>query len=817
MPGDLKYSITSLLHDKGFTATVFLTLAVCIAANTTTFAVVNSVLLRPLPVPDSQSILLMANQYPKAGVGDTGNSSSGDYFDRIRDVPALKEHALFRMTMQTMDVNGSAEQVQGMSATPSLFPLLGIAPALGRAFTPQEGELGQEQKVILSDALWSRVFARDPHVLGRQIHLNGRVFDIVGVMPANFDFMDPEVRFWIPAAFTAEEKTIHHSNNWTNIGRLKPGASIQQVQSQIDALNRANLDRYPAYKEAIVNAGFRTVVQPLQHVIVKDVEGALYLLWGAAAFVLLLGALNAANLVLARITVRRKEIAIKLALGISRGRLARQILIESLLLAVSAGASGVFLGEALLRALVTAGLDRFPRATEVHIDATALLVALGLSVAAGIFIGIIPLTGIFHENLSGSLQDGSRSGTVGTRTRKLRQVLVVAEIAFAFVLIMGAGLLLASFRNLLAVNPGFNASGVLTASISAPRGKYKNPADLSALVNRSLDAIRRIPGVTAAGATTSIPFGGDYSDSVIVPDGYRMKPGESVVSPHNLNITPGYIAAMNMVVTRGRAFDERDVSGAPLTMMIDEDLARHYWPDRNPVGEKMLQPNSPEELIHPGPKSTRYQIIGVIRPVRMENLEGSGNSAGTYYFPYAQASWRGVTFAVRTSTEPHSVLSALRSEIARIDPEIPVFDAKTMTERTDLSLASRRTSMTLALAFSVLAMFLSAIGIYGVLAYVVTQRRREIAIRIALGSTGPGIVALVLREGLTLVGVGLVLGIAGAMALQKTIANEVYGVRPLDPLVLAAVVASLAVIGLLACALPARRAAHVNPVTALSE
>jgi predicted permease len=814
---DLKYSAKSLLRDKGFSATVVLTLAVCIAANTTTFAVVNSVLLRPLPVPDSASILLMANAYPKAGVGDTENSATGDYYDRLRDVSAFKEQAVFRTSMQTMDVDGAAEQVHGMIATPSLFPLLGVSPALGRAFTVQEGEIGKEQKVILSDALWRRLYGGDASAIGRQLRLSGRVFDIIGVMPANFDFVDPEVRFWIPAAFTAQEKTVHHSNNWYNIGRLKRGASIAQVQSQVDAINAANLDRFPQYKEAIINAGFYTRVEPLQHMLVKNVESALYLLWGAAVFVLLLGALNIANLVLARLTVRRKEIAIRLALGVTRARLARQLIVESVLLSGCGGVAGILLGTACLRMLVKFGLDRFPRASEVHLDSTVALVALGMAIAVGVLTGLMSLANIFQVNLSGALQDGSRTGTTGTSTRRLRQALVIAEVGFAFVLITGAGLLLASFRNLLAVDPGFNSTSVLTFSMSAPRAHYASENDQRNLMDRTLKSLRALPGVTAAGATTTIPFGGDYSDSVIIAEGHRMKPGESVISPHQLNVTPGYFEAMNMSLIGGRRFDDRDSAAAPRTIIIDEKLARHFWPGRSPVGQRMYMPQGPEEVMAPGPKTVWLTIVGVVKSVRLEDLAGSGNSAGAYYFPYAQHPSRGATLAIKTSTPANSVLSAVRAEMARIDPEIAVFDAKTMVEREELSMASRRMSMTLALAFGALALFLSAIGIYGVLAYLVTQRRREIGIRVALGSSGAGIVRLVLREGFTLVAGGLIVGIAGVTALQKAVTNQIYGVRALDPAVLGMVIAILAVIALAACALPARRAARVHPASVLTE
>jgi predicted permease len=811
------YAIRSLIWDKGFSATVILTLAVCIAANTTTFAVVNSVLLKPLPVPESQRIVLMSNQYPKAGIGDSHNSGSGDYYDRLAGVPALAEQAVFRMSMQTLNVDGRAEQVLGMIATPSLFPLLRVSPAIGRAFTEQEGETGKEQKVILSHALWQRLYQSDQAAVGRQLRLNGRVFDIVGVMPANFNFVDPEVRFWIPAAFTAAEKAVHHSNNWYNIGRLKAGATIAQVQTQVNAINAVNLDRFPAYREAVTNAGFWTSVEPLQHTLVKSVEGSLYLLWGAAMFVLLLGALNIANLVLARLTVRRKEIAIRLALGVSRGRLARQLILESLLLSSVSGLAGVLLGAGCLRLLVTFGLDRFPRATEVHIDAGVALVALVLGVGVGIATGLMPLGNMFQVNLSGTLQDGSRTGTAGTGTRRLRQGLVVAEIAFAFLLVTAAGLLLASFRNLLAVDPGFNSNRVLTVSFSSPRARYKTEPELRTLMSRMLDSLRALPGVTAAGATSAIPLGGDYSDSVILAEGYHAKPGESVISPHQLVVTPGYFEAMNIKLVRGRLIDDRDQAEGLPVIVIDEKLAHHFWPEGDPVGRRMYKPNSPDEVMAPGPKTKWLTVAGVVGSVRLEDLAGSGNSVGAYYFPYAQTPDRSATFAVKTNLPENTELSAVRAAIARIDPEIAVFDAKTMMEREELSMASRRMSMTLALVFGALALFLSAIGIYGVLAYLVTLRRREIGIRVALGSTGAGIVGLVLREGFTLVAGGLVLGVAGAVALQKAVANEIYGVRALDPLVIGSVVIVLSAIAMAACALPARRAAGVNPASVLSE
>jgi len=814
---DIKHGVRSLLRDKGFAATVLLTLAICIAAYTATFAIVHSVLLRPLPGPNADAIVLMSNLYPKAGVTDQSVSSVPDYYDRLRVVTALEEQAMFQPVDTALEVNGTPEQVPGMAVTPSFFKLVGIPPARGRAFTTEEGEIGSERKVILSHALWQQIYGGDLSAMGRELRLGGTPFTIVGVMPRDFVFLNPEVRFWVPLAFTAQQKTEYHSNNWSHIGRLKPGATLAQVQAQINALNAANLERFPQWKDILTNAGFYTKVEPLQHMLVKDVEGALYLLWGGAVFVLLIGGLNIANLTLARWSVRGKEIATRLALGAGRAQLSRQLVVENVLVAGAGGIAGVLLGTALLRAAAAIGLDRFPRANEVRIDGAVILVALGLAVAVGVLVGLVPLASAFKVSLSGMLRDGGRAGTSGTRTHRLRQGLVGAEIGLAFVLLAGAGLLLASFRHLLEVDPGFMSKGVVTASTNASGSRYRGDADLRILMNRALDSIRRLPGVAAAGTTTAIPFGGNHDNSVILAEGHAMKPGESMISSRRLAVTPGYFETMNIALIRGRYFEDRDNEGAAPVVIVDEQLARHFWPNRDPIGQRMYRPQNAKEPTKTDANTRWYQVVGVVRSVRLEDLTGTGSGFGAYYFPYAQDPSRGYTFAVRTAGEAGAVAGAVRTAVARIDPELALFDVKTMDERTALSLSSRRTSLLLALAFGGLALFLSAVGIYGVLAYLVAQRRREIAIRVALGSTGAGVVRLVLREGLVLVAIGLAAGLAGAVALQKAVASQIYGVRPLDPLVIGGVTVLLGTIALAACALPARRATRVDPVEVLKE
>jgi putative ABC transport system permease protein len=813
---DLKYGVRSLWRDKGFALTVLLTFAVCIAANTALFAIVNSVLLRPLPVADANSILLMSNDYPNAGITGGNNSASGDYYDRLRELTVFESQALFHGRNQTVELNGAPQQIRGMRVTPSWFHLLRVSPMIGRPFTQEEGEIGRDQEVILSYGLWQELYGGDKSVLGHTLRMSGRPYTVVGVMPRNFNFIEPEVRLWMPLAFSAEEKTVHHNNNWYYIGRLKPGATLQQAQAQVDALNKENLERFPEFKELLINAGFHTTAKPLQDLLTAGVKGNLYLLWGGAFLVLLIGGLNIANLALARLAMRRKQIATRIALGAGRAQLMRQLLLENLGLALLGGLAGIALGAGVLRALSAIGLEHFPRANEVRIDGTVVLVSVGLSLAAGLFVGLFPLAGISKIGISDAMREESRTGTGGKKSRRVRQWLVTAQVGFAFTLLMGAGLLLASFRVLLHIDPGFNPNGVVSASIALPRARYSKDDELRSFMNRALPAIRAIPGVSHAGATRAIPLGGEHSDSVILAEGYQMKPGESLISPLHIGVTPGYFEAMGISMVRGRTFNEGDNETAPRVIIVDERVARHFWPNRDPIGQRMYFPgDDPKDFRKITEHTVLLTVVGVARTLRYENLDDSGAKVGAYYVCNTQDPSSTFTFAIKTAGDPASTVRALRTEIARLDPEVALFDIHSMSERIDLSLASRRTSMLLANAFGGVALFLASLGIYGVLAYLVAQRTREIGIRVALGSTRGGVLRLVLLEGFKLVAMGFVLGIGAAAFLQKAVAKQIYGVQPYDPVVLAGVIVLLAAIALIACAVPARRAMGVDPVLVL--
>ncbi len=817
MLNDVRVGVRLLWKDKAFTITAALTLAICIGANTALFSVVDHVLLRPLPFPDSQRIVLMGNHYPGAGV-DIGNSSSApDYYDRLRETTVFSEQAMYNSSSVSLDQNGSPTRVRLMNVTPSFFRLIGIAPQLGRIFSDSEGEIGNENKVVLSYALWQSAFGSDPQVVGRDIRLDGQPYNVVGVMPRTFSFVNDNVLLWRPLAFTEQRKTQRHSNNWQNIGRLKPGATVRQAQDQIDALNRANLDRFPQYKQLLINAKFHTTVEPLQDDLVRVVKPTLYLLWGGALFVLLIGCVNVANLVLVRSRARLKELATRVALGAGRPRMARQLVTEGVLLTLVSAALGLLAGYGVLQLLGQLNIRDLPRGFDIRIDTVVVAYTLAIAAGIGVVLGLIPLLAVLPANLTDVLREEGRTGTSGLGARTLRRSLVVAQVGFAFVLLIGAGLLFASFRRVLSVDPGFSSDRVLTASVDLPRARYRDDASLVRFFDESLRRLRALPGVTTVGATDTIPFGGNHSDSVILAEGYQMRPGESVISPQQVDVSAGYFESIGARLVRGRFFDERDSATSPKVVIVDEKLAHRFWPNQDPIERRMYMPQDINNLLAITERTVFLTVVGVVHDIRLADLVTGNGEVGAYYFPMTQDVSRGVTFALKVATDPAALASSVRKAINGLDRQLPVYDMQTLEERTDKSLMTRRSPMLLSLGFGAVALFLSAIGIYGVLAYLVTQRTKEIGIRIALGSSAGAIFQLVLREGLVLIASGFALGAIGAFALRKSLQSQLFGVTATDPIVLLTVTATLAVVAAVACALPARRATRIDPIVALAQ
>lgn len=814
---DLVYALRLLVKDRAFTSTILVTLALCVGANAAIFAVVNSVLLRPLPVPEADRLVLLSNSYPKAGVA---RASTGvpDYYDRLRETDVFEELALYNERGVTVGTDDGAQRIQGIIGRPSLYRLLRATPRRGRMFIENEGEPGQDHKVILSYGLWQRMFAGSDAAIGRSLRLGGVPYEIVGIMPADFHFMSSDVELWMPLSFSAEEKSddSRHSNNWTMVGRLKRGASVQQAQQQVDALNARNLERFPNMKEILLNAGFHTIVTPLQEDMIADVRGTLLLLWGGVLFVLAIGTVNITNLVLIRSSARMRELATRHALGAGIGRLTRQLLTETVLLTAAGGIAGALLGYLGLTLLTERGLDTLPRGSEIRMDALVVGFTMGLALLVGVIVGLVPVIGLRQMNLSQAFREEGRSGTAGRGARAVRRVLVASQVAFAFMLLIGAGLLLASFQRVLAVEPGFEPENLLTARVSLPGSRYQ-PKDADAFVGRFLSEVRAIPGVQNAGFTSNLPFGGDFSDSVILAEGYQMGPGESLISPYRVRPTPGYMETLNVSLLRGRFFNDSDTAAAPRVVIVDDRLARKFWPGQDPVGRRMFKPENPEEMTKPGPNQQWFTVVGVVGETKMAGLVTDDDRAGTYYFPMAQDGTRSLSLAVRTSTDPVAIVPQVRRMLAGIDPELPLYSVRTMNERIDETLTDRRTPMVLAVMFGAVALFLAAIGLYGVLAYQVTQRRKEIGIRMALGSDPGGIFVLVLREGVMVLAAGFTLGAAGAHAIRRTMETQLFGIGAMDPMVFGLVGGLLAVVALIACSVPARRAARIDPLVALNE
>jgi predicted permease len=816
---DLRFALRLLWKDRSFAATVILTLALCIGANAAIFAVVRSVLLKPLSYPESERLVFSFDSFPGAGVERAGTSVP-NYFERVKMTEIFDSVALYRPRGVDVGQQGMAERVIATEVTPSFFRVLRTSASRGRLFQEEEGETGRERVAILSDGYATRMFGGAQAAIGRDIRINGERYEVVGVLPDTFVFLDPEVRLWIPLTFSAEERAedARFSQNHDQIARLAAGVSLAAAQQQIDAQTARVTENAGPLKPLIVNVKYATRLVPLEADVVRNVRATLQLLWGGVLFVLLIAAANITNLVLVRASGRLKELATRQALGAGHSRMARQLFTETTLLTVIGGLLGLAVGAWMLRGITSLGLAELPRGHEIHMDWAVAAVTFGIALLQGLLIGAVPLAQLVSLNVNGVLREDGRTATAGRGSGFARRALVTAQVALAFVLLIGAGLLFASFRQLLRVDPGFTAAHVLSGSVNPPSTRYKDDPSLVAFTNRALERVRAVPGVQAAGVTSILPFSGDSSSSVIIAEGYTMAPGESVISPNQLRVSPGYFEALGARPKRGRFFTEADRAGAPRVVIVDERLAQKFWPTSDPIGRRMYLPQRPEDVVSPGPSAVWLQVVGVVGTIKLNGLvDGEQGRLGAYYFPYAQDPSRSIGFAIQTTQDPTKVTSAVRHALASLDPELSFHDVVAMPDRVERSLGSRRTPMLLSLAFGAVALLLASIGIYGVLTYQVSLRTREIGIRMTLGSDPAGILGLVVREGAILVVLGLLLGLAGTFALRRVIASQLYGVGALDAWVMLTVSALLMLTALLACLAPARRAAKVNPVVALAQ
>ncbi len=812
---DIKFALRLLIKDRSFTITALLTLAVCIGANTAMFTIVRSVLLKPLPFPDSDRLILLSNSYPNAGAPRVG-AAVPDFYDRLTAVPALDQLALFRNEGMTYgDANG-AERLTTLRATPSFFPMVGARAVRGRLFSSEESDPGKDAKVLLSYGFWQQKFGGSD-AIGHTIRLNGQPYEVIGVLSPDFTFLQNDIDLFLPAAFGPDDKadSQRHSNNWQMIGHVKPGASIELVREQVDALNAHNDERFPNFRQLLKDAGFHTIVVRLNDDVVRDVKSSLYLLWGGVLFVLVIGCVNIANLVIVRSTGRTREMATRHAIGGDLVRLARQLVTETTLLAVAGGVLGVLLGWWALRSLSLLNLDQLPRGYEIHVDAVSVAAILGLSAVVGVLLGVAPAVRLWRMNLNQELREETRGGSASRRATLWRSGLAAAQVAIALVLLIGAGLLLASFRTVLRLDLGFQPDNVTTASVSLPGSSYEGSSAMVRFEQSSLQAIRAIPGVEHAAMTSLIPFSGNMNYNVIMAEGHVRKPGESLLAPTRMVVSAGFFETMGVTLALGRFFDSRDTADATKVAIIDDRLAELFWPGKDAVGRRLYRPGDPKDITKITPDTQFFNVVGVVKEMRLLDPRSDVAPVGVVYFPYDQAPDRGAAFVVKTDAPRPTLVGDVRRAVARIDPQLPVFRVRTMQDWIDRSLIGRRVPMVIASAFAAVALFLAAIGIYGVLAYGVVERRRELGVRLALGGTTGSVFRLVLSGGAKIVGIGLVAGLVGAYFLGGIIKAQLFGIEPMNPVVLVAVTVLLSVVALVASILPAWRASRTDPIVVL--
>ncbi len=818
---DVGYSLRSLLARPGFLVAVVLTLALGIGGNVAIFSVVNALLLKPLPFPDSDRLVMVYNAYPKMGLEQSGTSIP-DYLERRGQVPALADLALYTGISLNLAGEGTPQRLTGVRATPSLFSTLQVAPALGQAFTDAHAVAGRDRVLVLSHGLWQSQFGGDRSVIGRQVRINGENHQIIGVMPAGFAFPNPDVRAWLPYAFTPEETSDQaRGNEFSNsIGRLAPGATEQQAQAQMAAIIHHNAERIGGadgragqMAELYRDGGFLGRTKPLRDEWVGDIRPVLWLLQAVAGFVLLIACANVANLMLTRLSSRQKELAVRSALGAGARRIARQLLIESLLLALIGAVAGIAFAVLGLKTLAVLGLAQSPLQARIGIDASVLLFALGLTVLAGIGFGLFPALAQSGNRVCQTLRESGRGNAGSRRSQRTRAVLAGMQIALCATLLIGAGLLLRSFERVQNVDPGFERDGRVTLRVALADRNYPADADIERFVDRALAELAAIPGVSDVAFANHLPFSVTSSAASYQIEGANQ--GIDGALPHGLwrIASDDLFAALEVPLLAGRFFDAGDRRDSGRVVIIDELLARKQFGDADPIGRRLRAFGSQDD----GDWAT---IVGVVGSVRQADLSSEIDKE-TYYFsyrqfPYAALDMSGSGYFVVASQLPTGALATpIREAVLRVDPEQPVFDLRSLDERIALSLRGRQAPMLLLTLFAGVALALSAIGIYGVMAWSVAQRTGELGVRMAIGARGGDVVRMVLGQGGRIAGIGLAAGLVGALALGGFLGNQLFGVSRFDPLTFVAVVAVLGAVALLACWLPARRAAKVDPMTAL--
>ncbi len=801
---DIRYALRTLRKQPIFTLVAVLTLTLGIGANTAIFSLLYQILLRPLPYPSADRLVFVWNTYPGINLAQA-SVSIPDYIDRKTQAPAVEDATLFTSRTANLNEGGNPEQLRALAVTPSFFSTLQRQPFLGRGFTEDEAKPSADKYAILTYALWTSHYGSDRNIVGRDIRINGEAHRVVGVLPADFQLLSSEIALLVPFAFTPQQMSDNARGNEFSqmIARLAPGATIAQANAQFKTIVDRNIERLPARAAFAKSSGFGGFAVTMRDELVGDVRAPLYVLQAGVIVVLLIACANVANLLLMRATGRHRELAIRTTLGAGHGRIIKQLLTEGIVLSIAGAAGGLVLGLAGVKALIAMSPQQMPGAPDATIHVPVLLFTMGLALLTGVVFGLVPALTAVRGNVAAFLKDDSTRGTAGKRTGATRALLVVAETALAVVLLVGAGLLIKSFARLQEVNPGFSSQNVLTAQIALPASRYADAAARSAFWLRLLEKVHGIPGVVWAGLTTNVPFNGSVSTGSYTIVGLNQRPGDP--EPHGRQEVVGgdYFKAMQIPLVAGRTFNDGDTADAPPVVVIDEYLVKKYFADRSPLGQQISRGGS-----------SRFTIVGVVGTINSIDL-GEPVTKERIYYPAAQAGQRMMALVLKTGLEPQSLVPQVRAAVRAIDAEQPIADVRTMEQWMSRSLQTRRTPMTLLALFGAVALVLSAIGIYGVLAFGVAQRVREFGIRQALGADSGSILTLVFSQGLRTAGIGIVLGLAGSLLLTRYLQSLLFGVGTHDLGVFAGVTGVLLAVAAAACYVPARKATRVDPMVAL--
>jgi putative ABC transport system permease protein len=813
---DIRYGARMLLKTPALTAIVILALALGIGANTAIFSVINAVVLRPLPFDHDEQLLFLNERSP---VLDEMSISYPNFTDWRNQNHVFEKIGVYNRNSYNLTGYGDAERILTAQVSADLFAALRVNPAIGRLFTNDEDKPGAAPVVLLSDALWQRRFGGQNSILNQTLTLNGKGYTVIGIMPQDFAF-PTRVEMWVPVGQLSGDPNWQQRGNHPGlygVARLKPGATQAQAQADMNNI-AANLQKQ--YPDSNTNNGVR--IRTLMEVLVGEtVKSTLWILFGAVAFVLLIACANIANLLLARATARKKEMAIRAAMGASRWRIARQLLTESLLLAIVGGGIGLVIAHLTIKWILYMSPTAIPRSREITLDWRVMAFTFGVSVLTGILFGLVPSIQAGEVDVHETLKEAGR----GTSARHwLRSSLVIVEVATTMVLLIGAGLMIRSFYRLQNVDPGFSYENLTSFTVSLPQQKYTAEAQRSQFFNGLVQDIRALPGVQSVGAASGLPLGNNGWQTSFIVDGRPKPPPGDTPLMEACTVTPDYFRAMNIPLLRGRYYTDHDdrsfINGKDLSGMndgermlagtnviiIDEEFARRYWPNEEAVGKRIR--------FGTDAKAPLLEVVGVVGRVKMEGLDNDSKRVQGY-FSFSQVPFWGMTVVIRSKGDPNQLIAAARNQVKALDPDQPIYNIRSMDEIRGEAVAPQRLNLMLMSIFAGLAFVLAIVGIYGVMSYAVTQRTHEIGIRMAIGAQPRDVFRMILGHGMFLTAVGMVAGLLGAFVLTRLMATMLFGVKPTDPTTFAGVALLLAAVALFACYIPGRRATKVDPVNSL--